>query len=256
MMGRIAAIATHTFKEAVRDRILVLFVMFAFAMMAASTLLSWLTVGSELKIVTDLGLGALALFGTMIAIFIGITLVHKEVEKKTIYAVLAKPVARWEFLVGKYCGLMLTLAIVTGLMAIFYLALVWWKAGAFPAHLLAAVLLTYMELSIITAVAILFSTFTTPMLAAVFTVAIYVVGHLTWGLTNFVEVAPGAATQYLVTFLYYALPDLETFNVCSRVVHGLPVSRVYVLDAVGYAMAYSAGMLAIAVIVFRRRDLT
>ena len=87
MMGRIAAIATHTFKEAVRDRILVLFVMFAFAMMAASTVLSWLTVGSELKIVTDLGLGALALFGTMIAVFIGITLVHKEVEKKTIYAV-------------------------------------------------------------------------------------------------------------------------------------------------------------------------
>ena len=100
------------------------------------------------------------------------------------------------------------------------------------------------------------ATVLTPMLAAVFTVAIYVVGHLTWGLTNFVEVAPGAATQYLVTFLYYALPDLETFNVRSRVVHGLPVSRGYVLDAVGYAMAYSAGMLAIAVIVFRRRDLT
>jgi len=135
MIRRIAAIATHTFKEAVRDRILVLFVMFAFAMMAASTVLSWLTVGSELKIVTDLGLGALALFGTMIAIFIGITLVHKEVEKKTIYAVLAKPVSRWEFLVGKYFGLMLTLAVVTGLMAVFYLALVWWKAGAFPTHL-------------------------------------------------------------------------------------------------------------------------
>ncbi len=256
MIGRIAAIATHTFKEAVRDRILVLFVLFAFAMMAASTVLSWLTVGSELKIVTDLGLGALALFGTMIAIFIGITLVHKEVEKKTIYAVLAKPVSRWQFLVGKYCGLMLTLAIVTGLMAVFYLALVWWKAGEFPVHLLAAVLLTYMELSIITAVAILFSSFTTPMLAAVFTVAVYVVGHLTWGLASFVEVAPGAATQYLVSMLYYALPDLETFNVRSRVVHGLPVGRDYVLDAIGYGLAYSAGMLTIATILFRRRDLT
>ncbi len=256
MIGRIGAIATHTFKEAVRDRILVLFVMFAIAMMAASTVLSWLTVGSELKIVTDLGLGALALFGTMIAIFIGITLVYKEVEKKTIYAVLAKPVGRWEFLVGKYCGLMLTLAVVTGLMAVFYLALVWWKAGVFPAHLLSAVLLTYMELSIITAVAILFSTFTTPMLAAVFTVAVYVVGHLTWGLANFVEVAPGAAVQYLVTFLYYALPDLETFNVRSQVVHGAPLGSGYVLDAVGYALEYSAGMLAIATILFRRRDLT
>jgi ABC-type transport system involved in multi-copper enzyme maturation permease subunit len=256
MIARIAAIATHTFKEAVRDRILVLFLMFAFAMMAASTVLSWLTVGSELKIVTDLGLGSLAIFGTMTAVFIGITLVHKEVEKKTIYAVLAKPVSRWEFLVGKYCGLMLTLAVVTGLMAFFYLALVWWKAGMFPFHLLPAILLTYMELSIITAVAILFSSFTTPMLAAVFTVAVYVVGHLTWGLANFVDMAPGVASNYLATFLYYALPDLETFNIRSRVVHQLPVGRGYVLDAVGYALAYSAGMLAIAAILFRRRDLT
>jgi ABC-type transport system involved in multi-copper enzyme maturation permease subunit len=255
-MGRVWAIATHTFKEAVRDRILVLFLIFAIAMMAGSTVLSWLTVGSELKIVTDLGLGAIAIFGTAIAIFIGITLVHKEVEKKTIYAVLAKPVSRTQFLIGKYFGLMLTLAVVTGLMATFYLALVWWKAGAFPSHLLAAILLTYMELSIITAVALVFSSFTTPMLAAVFTVAVYIVGHLTWGFANFVNLAPGAGTQYLVTFLYYALPDLETFNIRSRVVHGLPVTGGYVLDAVGYALAYTAGMLALTAILFRRRDLT
>ena len=121
MIGRITAIAVHTFKEAVRDRILVMFLVFAILMMAFSTVLSWLTVGSELKIVTDLGLSALAIFGTLMAVFIGITLVHKEVEKKTIYAVLAKPVARWEFLVGKYVGLMLTLAIVNGLMAAFYI---------------------------------------------------------------------------------------------------------------------------------------
>jgi ABC-type transport system involved in multi-copper enzyme maturation permease subunit len=256
MINRIVAIATHTFKEAVRDRILVLFVIFAVGMMAASTVLSWLTVGSELKIVTDLGLAALAIFGTLIAIFIGITLIHKEVEKKTIYAVLAKPVSRWEFLVGKYCGLMLTLAVVTGLMAAFCIGLVWWKGGEFPAHLLVAVVLTYMELSIITAVAIVFSSFTTPMLAAVFTVATYIVGHLTWGFTSFLEFAPGTATQVLVNVLYYALPDLETFNVRSRVVHGLPVGRGYVLDAIGYALAYSAGMLALATLLFRRRDLT
>ena len=256
MIGRIAAIATHTFKEAVRDRILVLFLIFALAMMAASTVLSWLTVGSELKIVTDLGLGAIAIFGTAIAIFIGITLVHKEVEKKTIYAVLAKPVSRWEFLVGKYFGLMLTLAVVTGLMTVFYVLLVWWKGGVFPAHLLPAVLLAYMELSIITAVALVFSSFTTPMLAAVFTVAVYVVGHLTWGLASFVDLAPGAGTQSLVTLLYYALPDLETFNIRSRVVHQLPITPGYVLDAVGYALAYTAGMLALATVLFRRRDLT
>ena len=256
MIGRISAIAVHTFKEAVRDRILVMFLVFAILMMAFSTVLSWLTVGSELKIVTDLGLSALAIFGTLIAVFIGITLVHKEVEKKTIYAVLAKPVARWEFLVGKYVGLMLTLAIVNGLMATFYLGMVWWKGGVMPVHLLPAVLLTYFELSIITAVAIVFSSFTTPILAAIFTVAIYVVGHLSWGFAGFLEQVPTPTARLLVSLLYYGLPDLETFNVRSQVVYGQAVGTGYMLDALGYAAVYTAGLLTLAVLLFRRRDLT
>lgn len=256
MRDRLAAIAVHTFKEAVRDRILVLFLVFAILMMASSAVLSMLTVGSELKIVTDLGLSALALFGAVIAVFIGITLVHKEVEKKTIYAVLAKPVPRWQFLVGKYLGLMLTLAIVTGLMAVFYLGMVWWKGGVAPTHLLPAVALTYMELSIVTAVAIAFSSFTTPILAAIFTVAVYVVGHLSWGFSTFLEYVPTATARLLVNVVYYGLPDLETFNVRSRVVYELPVSNAYLLDALGYAASYTAGMLVVAVLLFRRRDLT
>lgn len=256
MIDRLGAIALHTFKEAVRDRILVMFLAFALLLMAFSTVLSWLTVGSELKIVTDLGLAALAIFGTLMAIFIGITLVYKEVEKKTIYAVLAKPVPRWQFLLGKYLGLMLTLAVVTGLMAIFYLALVWWKGGVFPAHLLPAVLLVYMELSIVTAVAILFSSFTTPMLAAVFTAAVWVVGHLTWSLSALVDHLPTAAARTLVNVMYYVLPDLETFNVRSRVVYEIEVGGGYMIDAAAYALAYTAGMLVIAVLLFRRRDLT
>lgn len=256
MRERLAAIALHTFKEAVRDRILVLFLAFALLLMASSTVLSWLTVGSELKIVTDLGLAALTIFGTLMAVFIGITLVHKEVEKKTIYAVLAKPVPRWQFLVGKYLGLMLTLAVVTGLMAVFYLGMVWIKGGAWPGHLLPAVALAYMELSIITAVAIAFSSFTTPLLAAVFTVAVYVVGHLSWSFNTFLEYVPTATARVVVNLLYYGLPDLETFNVRSRVVYELPVGVPYMLDAFAYAAAYTVGMLVLAVLLFRRRDLT
>jgi len=256
MIERLYAIALHTFREAVRDRVLVLFLVFALLMMAFSTVLSWLTVGSEIKIVTDLGLAALSLFGALMAVFIGITLVHKEVEKKTIYAVLAKPVPRWQFLLGKYLGLMLTLAVVTGLMAVFYLAMVWWKGGTLPLHLIPAILLTYLELSVVTSVAILFSSFTTPMLAAVFTVAIYVVGHLSWGLTGFLDYVPSPLARVVVTALYYGLPDLETFNVRSQVVYGHAVGAGYLLDASAYAAAYTAGMLTLAVLLFRRRDLT
>lgn len=256
MIDRLIAIAVHTFKEAVRDRVLVMFLVFALLLMAASTVLSWLTVGSELKIVTDLGLAALSLFGTLMAIFIGITLVHKEVEKKTIYAVLAKPLARWEFLLGKYIGLMLTLGVVSGLMAVFYLAIVWVKAGALPTHLIPAILLTYLELSVITAVAIVFSTFTSPMLAAIFTVAAYVVGHLSSGFSGLLEHTSSPLSGWLSSALYYSLPDLETFNVRSQVVYDNAVGTGYVLDAFAYAAAYTAGMLILAVILFRRRDLT
>ncbi len=256
MMGRLAAIAVHTFKEAVRDRILAMFLVFALMMMASSTVLSWLTVGSELKIVTDLGLAALSLFGTMMAIFIGITLVHKEVEKKTIYAVLAKPVARWEFLVGKYLGLMLTLVVVTGLMAVSYLSIVWLKAGAAPTHLLPAILLVFLELSVITGVAIVFSSFTTPMLAAIFTVATDVVGHLSSGFSGLLEHTSSPLTDWLARVLYYGLPNLETFNIRSQVVYDNTVGAGYVLDAFAYAATYTAGMLVLAVLLFRRRDLT
>lgn len=256
MIDRLLAIAANTFKEAVRDRILVMFLVFAIVLMASSTVLSWLTVGSELKVVSDLGLAALSIFGNLMAVFIGITLVHKEVEKKTIYAVLAKPVARWQFLLGKYLGLMLTLAVVTGLMAVFYLGMVWIKGGVAPTHLLPAIVLTYFELSIITAVAIVFSSFTTPILAAVFTVAIYVVGHLSGSLAGFLDYVPSPLARVLVNGLYYGLPDLETFNVRSQVVYEMRVGAEYLLDAAAYAGAYTAGMLTLAILLFRRKDMT
>jgi hypothetical protein len=139
-------------------------------------------------------------------------------------------------------------------MAIFYLAVVTWKGGTFPFHLLPAIWLTYLEMSVITSVAILFSCFTTPMLAAVFTLGAYLLGHLSWGLRE-LSAELGGAAGAVANGIYYLLPDLETFNVRPQVVHDLTVPRGYLVESFVYALAYTAGMLVLAVILFRRRDL-
>lgn len=249
------AIALNTFKEAVRDRILAVCFVFALLLMASSTVLSWLTVGSELKIVTDIGLAAEAFFAALIAVLVGINLVHKEVDKRTIYAVLAKPVPRWLFIVGKYLGLMAVLVLAVLLMSTFYLGLVWWKGGVFPAHVLGALALSVLEVSVITAVAIVFSSFAPPIEAAIFTAGIWAIGHMSWGFAALAERVPSAVVGGVVNGLYYVMPDLETFNIRAQVVHEMPVVPSYYASAVVYAFAYTAAMLTLAVLIFRRRDL-
>jgi len=254
MIDAAYSIAVNTFKEAVRDRILAVFFLFAILLMASSTILSWLTVGSELKIVTDVGLAAEAFFATLIAVFVGINLVHKEVDKRTIYAVLAKPVPRWLFIVGKYLGLMAVLLMAIGLMSVFYLGLVWWKGGVLPLHLLGALALSVLEVSVITAVAIVFSSFAPPIEAAIFTVGIWAIGHMSTGFAQLADRLPNAVGRG-IGLIYYLVPDLETFNIRAQVVHDLPVPPAYYAMALAYAAAYTTAMLALSMLIFRRRDL-
>jgi ABC-type transport system involved in multi-copper enzyme maturation permease subunit len=255
MIGAAYAIALNTFREAVRDRILAVFFLFSLVLMGSSTILSWLTVGSELKIVTDFGLAAEAFFATLIAVFVGINLVHKEVDKRTIYAVLAKPVPRWLFIVGKYLGLMMVLIVAIALMSVFYLGLVWWKGGVFPAHLLGALMMSVLEVSVVTSVAIVFSSFAPPIEAAVYTVGVWAIGHMSWGFAALAERLPSAAVANAIGLIYYVVPDLETFNIRSQVVHGLAVAPSYYVIAFVYAAGYTTAMLTLAVLIFRRRDM-
>ena len=255
MMAAAYSIALNTFKEAIRDRILAVFFLFAVVLMASSTILAWLTVGSELKIVTDVGLAAEAFFATLIAIFVGINLVHKEVEKRTIYAVLAKPVPRWLFIVGKYFGLMAVLTVMIVLMSTFYLGLVWWKGGVMPTHLIPALSLSLLEASVVTAIAIVFSSFAPPIEAAIFTFAMWAIGHMSWGFASLAERLPSEAVGRTIGLLYYVVPNLETFNIRSQVVHGLAVPPHYFVNAFFYGVAYTVAMLVLAVIIFRHRDL-
>jgi Cu-processing system permease protein len=253
-MNRITVIALNTFRETLRDKILYNLVFFGLLLIGSSTLLSTLTMGEQAKIIQDLGLASIELFGVFIAIFVGIGLVSKEIEGRTIYSIISKPIPRYRFLLGKYSGLALTLLVNIAIMATgFFLTLVVSGVGWDP-PLLKAISLIFVELLVITAVAIMFSTFTTPTLSATFTLAIYVIGHLTDDLRVLGGKLQNNLTKVVLDGLYYMLPNLDYFNVKGQAVHGIPIEPSYLVSAVVYGVVYSAVILVLACLIFQRRD--
>ncbi len=266
-MTAVAAIAVNAFREAVRDKVLYNLVLFAVLLIAVSYLLGQITAGQDVKIIKDLGLSATAVFGVFIAVFIGIGLVSKEVERKSIYSLVSKPILRYQLVLGKYFGLVLTLAANVGMMAIaLYLVLAYmrygvdpeveraWDARALDPALLKAIGLILVELMIVTAIAIFFSTFSTPMLSAAFTFGLFIAGQFSADLRNFDQVVDSPAAVGLARGLYWILPNLAQFDVKAQVVHGQPVPIGYLALAVAYAMLYIAMLLAVAMFIFSRRD--
>jgi len=266
-MAAIAHVALHVFKESVRDKVLYNLVAFAAIIMAASFLIGQLTAGQDVKIIKDLGLAAISAFGLLIAIFIGIGLVWKEVERRSVYSLLTKPVGRHEFILGKYAGLALTLIVnVTVMTLAWYAVLAYmdvqatekirssWAAPATDPRMLIAVTLIVIELLLVTAIALFFSTFSSPFLSAALTAGLWVVGHFNADLRNFEAVVESQSAAYLARGLYYVLPNFAAFDVKAQVVHALPVFPAYVLTTAAYGAVYIAMLLTGAVIIFSRRD--
>jgi ABC-type transport system involved in multi-copper enzyme maturation permease subunit len=251
---KIAAIAGITFKEAKRDRVLYLLFFFAALGIVAARVLAILTVGDRIKIIKDVGLASISLFGVLMAILIGTGLVYKEIDKKTIFTLLAKPLHRAEFILGKFLGLVLTLCVMTLAMTLIFLAIVYAHTLRIETTLLVAVGFIFLELVLITAVAVLFSCFSTPILSSLFTLAFYLIGHLSWGLELIIRKMRPGAGRTLVRGLYAFLPDLENFNFKTEVVHGLPIPAGIYLSSFLYGVCYTAFILGLAVLVFRRRD--
>ena len=249
----LGAIAVNTFREAIRDRVLYLLLVFAMIIIGVSRLLSLLTVGSEAKIIKDVGLSAISLFGVLTAVFVGVSLVFKEIERRTVFTLLANPVRRWQFLVGKFIGLIAVLAINLSLMS-GALLLVLFIRGESAWSLVPAILLILVELAIVTAFALLFSSLTNPILAAVWTFAIYAVGHLSWGLRLLQERIPEGAGRWFSEGLYWILPNLERLNIKAEAVHGLPLPDGYVWMALAYGLAYATLVLTLACLVFERKE--
>ncbi|HEV8663786.1 MAG TPA: ABC transporter permease [Candidatus Methylomirabilis sp.] len=251
---KIAAIAFNTFREAIRDRILYSLLAFALAMLGGSVILSTLSVGGEARIIKDLGLAAIGLVGTLIAVFIGVGLVYKEVERRTLYTIITKPIRRLDFIVGKFLGLGLTLAVSVAIMAVGLLLLASPIEARLTWELLLPVALTFLKLMVVTAIAVLFSTFSTPTLSAIFTLALVVVGSLAEDLKLFASTFGGPVLQTALVALYLVLPNLATLDIGGRVVHGLPVPAAAAGLAAAYALTYVAALLAAAVWIFQYRD--
>jgi ABC-type transport system involved in multi-copper enzyme maturation permease subunit len=266
-MRIISHVAVNVFRESVRDRVLYNLVAFAVMLIAVSFLLGQLTAGQDVKIIKDLGLAAIATFGLLIAVFIGIGLVWKEVERKSIYSLLSKPIRRHEFVLGKYAGLALTLLVNVVVMTVaFYAVLAYmntqfpataraaWAAPATDPGMLRAIVLIFMELLLVTAIALFFSTFSSPFLSAALTFGLWVIGHFNADLRNFEAVLESPAAGMLARGLYYVLPKFAAFDVKAQVVHALPVPISYVATTAAYAVVYIALLLTGAVVVFSRRD--
>jgi ABC-type transport system involved in multi-copper enzyme maturation permease subunit len=260
-------IAVNAFRESVRDKVLYNLVLFAILMMGASYLLGQLTAGQDYKIVLDLGLGAMSFFGLFIAVFIGIGLVSKEVERKSIYALLAKPIYRYQLILGKYLGLILTLLVNITIMAVGLYVVMHYVASQFPAEFIAAsdvppgdprilkaVALIVVELAVVTAIALFFSTFSTPIMSAAFTFALWVAGHFSADLRNFEQVVESPLAARFARGLYWVLPNLATFDVKGQVAHGQPIEAGMVALAVAYGGLYIAVLLVGSVTIFSRRD--
>ncbi len=249
----IVAIGLNTFREAVRDRILYLILVFSILLILVSRLLSLLTVGDEAKIIKDVGLSAISVFGVLTAVFVGVSLVFKEIEKRTIYTLLANPVRRWQFVAGKYIGLLLVLGMNVLLMTVTLYTVLLVK-GESPAGLSTAILLIFIELALVTAFALLFSSFANPILAAVGTVTVYLAGHLTWSFELLKARLPAGFSRTLCDILYWAMPNLGFLNIKSQVVHGDPLAPGYLVSAIAYGVGYSLVALVLACVIFERRD--
>jgi len=249
----ILAIALNTFREAVRDRILYLLLAFALILIVVSRLLSLLTVGNEEKIIKDVGLSAISVFGVLTAVFVGVSLVFKEIERKTVYTLLANPVRRWQFVVGKFGGLLAVLAMNLALMSLALFGVLLLR-GESPWSLVPAILMILVELAMITAFALLFSSLTNPVLAALFTASIYVVGHLSWSLKLLKEKMPQSFGRWLCDVFYVLLPNLDRLNLKVQAVRGISLEPGTLPLALTYGLGYSVLILALACWAFERKD--
>ena len=257
MSPRIVHIASNTFREAVRDRVLYNLIAFALLLSGAAILIGQISIDVERLVVVNLGLTAVSLFGIVIAIFIGIGLVSKEIEKRTLYTVLSRPVRRWEFIVGKFFGLAGTLVVNTFFMAIGVFGALLYVAHTYSkpdAWILVALYFIVLEFLIVCSLALLFSSFSSPLLSAVFTFSLFVIGSFANDLRGFAGMTHGI-TRWVAIGAAYLVPNFSTLNVISSVAHQQPISGTLVVQNTLYALFYSAMALSGAVLVFERRNL-
>ena len=254
-MKTIFTIARNTFREAVRDRVLYNLVLFVLLVTASAVFLGELTAGQEARTIVNLGLGAMLIFGAFIAIFVGVSLVSKEIEKRTVYAIFSKPIGRGEFIFGKYLGLCLTILVNVLVMgAGVSLALLYVGGNSLAVSIWGAIFLIFFELTILTAVAVLFSSFSTPALSALLSFFVFVIGHFSASLNDLAKGLGSSFAKFFFGVIYYILPNLSFYTFRTEAAHGILPPASMIFGAIAYAAVYVGILLVITVAIFSRRN--
>ncbi|KFA93520.1 ABC transporter permease [Archangium violaceum] len=253
-MGPFIALALNGFREARRNRVTLLVAIFALAMLMSTTLVLEITVGTFDRVITDVGLGAMSLMLVLLAIFLSSGLISREIERRTIFLMVSKPLSRGAFLVGRLAGNMLTVTVLQLLMAALFFAMMsFYESPISPAHL-AAVGMLWFELWVLSAVGFLMSSFSSQMVSAFVTVSVYFAGHLSSDIYKLASKSESGAIQALGKAVYYVLPDLSRFNYRPHATYYAPVTSSELLSAAAYGMAFTGVLVALAVVLFNRRD--
>jgi ABC-type transport system involved in multi-copper enzyme maturation permease subunit len=252
---RILAVSINTFREAVRDRVLYVLLFFALGTILGSKAIGWITIGEDQKVVADISLAAVSVFGALIAIFVGTNLIYKDIDKCTIYTILSRPMWRCEFILGKYLGLAALLGVVTFIMfavAALYFAVL---GGTVTLTFVEATVLIYWQLLLVTAFSVLLSSLTSPILGAIIVFSCYVLGHATGILVDLPAHFDGSIWEGVCRGIYYLVPNLSNFDIRSEAANGVPVSAAYVIWTLVYGAIYTGMLLAFAAMAFENKDL-
>jgi ABC-type transport system involved in multi-copper enzyme maturation permease subunit len=252
---RVLVVAYNTFRESMRDKVLYVLLFFAAAAILGSKALGWISIGQDIKIVKDVTLASISIFGALVSIFVGTSLLYKEIDKRTLYTILSQPMRRWEFVVGKYLGLMALLAFVVGAMTALSALYIYLLGGTLDGLYFLAALLTLAKLMLVTAFAVFFSAVASPILGAVIVFSIYVFGHATGVFIDLPPQCDGTMVKTLFEWLYYIFPNLANFDITIEASNGVPVSPVYVAQVLVYGVLYSAVVLLLATVAFDSKDL-
>ncbi len=247
------AIALNTFRESIRDRLLYAILFFGLLLMGATVLLGSISLDQDVKVIKDLGLAGIFIVNFLIILSVGTNLVSKEIDRKSIYAVLTKPIERSTFIIGKFIGLGATLFVTTVMMSAVFVAVLLAKNAGLPPLIFVALAFTYLELLFLVAIALMFSTFTAPVASALYTLAFFLIGHSMTSLTRFGEQA-GPFVKGLIAVVSHVLPNLEKFNIKNQVVYDVAVSGPQSIWTVVYAGAYITVLIMIATNILRRQE--
>jgi len=252
-MRRIIVIAKNTFKETIRDRVMYGILVFSLLFLFSITVIGSLSLGEDLFVIRSFGLAGIYLFGLIIALFTGASLMYKEVELKTIYIILSKPVKDSEVILGKFFGLLASIASIMVLMGLIYLSVVWLNGGGFDSGSILAIILQLFEFSILISILILFSTFSAPIASTIYTIVIVYSGHLLTLMLNYAA-NTGGFQKYMALGVYYLFPNLEKFNIRNLVVHNSVITQTEFLLTAGYAIIYTSLVLFLAHIIFQKKE--